>query len=103
MPRVARGYPIAGALAKSRLTPSAIPAVQAAAAAAGGFVAGAAVVGFAHRRHRQAAAVSKARRAGRILGRPARGGGTADRAAELLQIVSSRSLLVDVHLLGGRD
>jgi hypothetical protein len=34
------------------------------------------------------------------LSRDARSGG---KAGELLQIVGSRSLLVDVHLLGGRD
>jgi len=84
------------------MTPAAIPAVQAAAAAAGGFVAGAAVVGLVHRRRRQAASLSKGRRTGRALGRSGRGG-AADRAAELVQIVGSRSLLVDVHLLGGRD
>ncbi len=75
-----------------------IPAVQAAAVAAGGFVAGAAVVGLVHRRRRRAAALVKGGRARRraVHGR-ARGG----RTAELVQIVSSRSLLVDVHLLGG--
>jgi hypothetical protein len=68
-----------------------IPAVQAAAVAAGSFVAGAAVVGLVHRRRRRAGALVKGRRAGR------------SRTAELVQIVSSRSLLVDVHLLGGPD
>jgi hypothetical protein len=76
--------------------PLAIPVVQAAAAAAGGFVAGAAVVGFVHRRQRRAE-LQKGRRGARGLGRkrqPAR--------AELVQIVGSRSLLLDVHLLGER-
>jgi hypothetical protein len=70
------------------------PAVQAAALAAGGFVAGAAVVGLARRRHGGGAprAVARDRRDRR--GRRGRSG-----AGELLQIVGSRSLLVDVHLL----
>jgi len=76
-----------------------VPAVQAAAVAAGGFVAGAAVVGLVHRRRRRTA-LTKGRRAGR-LSRDGRDGRSANRAGELLQIVGSRSLLVDVHLLGG--
>jgi hypothetical protein len=103
VPRVVRSYPASAALGRSRSVPVAIPAVQAAAVAAGGFVAGAAVVGLVHRRQRRTAAVSKGRRAGRAVSQPGRGGGAADRAVELLQIVGSRSLLVDVHLLGGRD
>jgi hypothetical protein len=97
-PRVVRAYSVAGEI--QGRTSTAIPAVQAAAVAAGGFVAGAAVVGLVHRRHRHAAAASKGRRAGRALGRS---GSAVDRATELVQIVGSRSLLVDVHLLGGRD
>jgi hypothetical protein len=76
-----------------------IPAVQAAAVAAGGFVAGAAVVGLVHRRHRRAGALTKGTRAGRRAAHI--GGRGSGRTAELVQIVSSRSLLVDVHLLGG--
>ena len=80
-----------------------VPAVQAAAVAAGGFVAGAAVVGLVHRRRRRTELV-KGARAGRRLTRggrrDARGG---NRAGEILQIVGSRSLLVDVHLLGGAE
>jgi hypothetical protein len=75
-----------------------LPAVQAAAVAAGGFVAGAAVVGLVHRRQRRASALAKGRGVARELGRRGRRG---TRAAELVQIVGSRSLLVDVHLLGG--
>jgi hypothetical protein len=71
---------------------TALPAVQAAAAAAGGFVAGAAVVGLVHRRHKRTAALRSARR-----GRGRRGSGM---ASEIVQVVGSRSLLVDVHLLG---
>ena len=76
-----------------------VPTVQAAAVAAGSFVAGAAVVGLVHRRRRRTALV-KGRRAGR-LGRGRRDARSANKAGELLQIVGSRSLLVDVHLLGG--
>jgi len=78
-----------------------VPAVQAAAVAAGGFVAGAAVVGLVHRRRRTA--LAKGGRAGRLnrARPPRRDNRSANRAGELLQIVGSRSLLVDVHLLGG--
>jgi hypothetical protein len=89
--------------APSRTTSDAvIPVVQAVAVAAGGFVAGAAVVGLVNRRSRRAAALARPRRAGRRLGRRERGGRGAATAGELIQIVGSRSLLVDVHLLGGR-
>jgi hypothetical protein len=100
--------PVQGELVEPRPTTSALdhgrraaalPAVQAAAAAAGGFVAGAAVVGLVGR-HRRRAALDAGRRA-RGLGRrgSARNAGAMDR----LQIVGSRSLLLDVHLLGGSD
>jgi hypothetical protein len=78
------------------------PAVQAAAVAAGSFVAGAAMVGLAHRRQRSRELVrTGARRS--LSRRKGAGRGASRGAGELLQIVSSRSLLVDVHLLGGRD
>jgi hypothetical protein len=77
-----------------------IPAVQAAAVAAGGFVAGAAVVGLVSRRRRRSSALAKGSGRGRRLGRGAGSRGDS-RAGELLQIVGSRSLLLDVHLLGG--
>jgi hypothetical protein len=95
--RVLQAARPAGALAGDRRPAVMIPAVQAAAAAAGGFVAGAVVVKLVHRRQRHAAALSKGRRSGRELGRRGRAG----RAGELVQIVGSRSLLLDVHLLGG--
>lgn len=76
-----------------------LPAVQAAAVAAGGFVAGAAVVGLVARRQRRSQALARGRQAGRRLARGRRRSG----AGELVQIVGSRSLLLDVHLLGGRD
>jgi hypothetical protein len=71
------------------------PAVQAAAVAAGGLLAGAAVVGLARRRQAGAARERRVGRSGRARRRAAGQG-----AGELLQIVGSRSLLVDVHLLG---
>jgi hypothetical protein len=76
-----------------------VPAVQAAAVAAGSFVAGAAVVGLVHRR-RRSATLAKGR-SPRRLSRGGRDSRSANKAGELLQIVGSRSLLVDVHLLGG--
>ncbi|MEA2314681.1 MAG: hypothetical protein QOI03_1373 [Solirubrobacteraceae bacterium] len=92
-----RSIPFAGALADELRSPGVmIGAAQAAVVAAGGFVAGAAVVGLAHRRQR-ARALGSGRRAGRELARSSRRAS----GGELLQIVGSRSLLVDVHLLGG--
>jgi hypothetical protein len=73
-----------------------VPAVQAVAVAATGFVAGAAVVGLVGRHQRRALAQGSG--AGRALGR---GRGGRDRGPEVLQVVSTRSLLVDVHVLGG--
>lgn len=71
-----------------------VPVAQAAAAVAGGFVAGAAVVGLVSRR--------RARPRGRVSAHRRRGKERAT-GGELWKIVGSRSLLVDVHLLGGRD
>ncbi|HTQ68245.1 MAG TPA: hypothetical protein VMI13_06090 [Solirubrobacteraceae bacterium] len=87
-----------GSTALLRRYTAAPPAVQAAAAAAGGFVAGAAVFGLVQRRHRRAAALARAQRGRRLSRRGDPGGGV----AELVQIVGTRSLLVDVHLLGGQ-
>ena len=80
------------AVAAERRLP-AVTAVQAAAAAAGGFVAGAAVIRLVDRRRRAATAGTRRRRA---APRRARSAGS-----ELVQIVGSRSLLLDVHLLAG--
>ena len=102
-PAFVRPYPFAGAFSRDwRAAGAVIPAVQAAAVAAGGFVAGAAVVGLVNRRHRNSSASAKGRRASRAVraGRSPRAG---ERGGELVQIIGSRSLLVDVHLLGGRD
>ncbi len=77
---------------------SAAPAAQAAVLAAGGFVAGAAVIGLANRR--------RGRRGARALaGRGRRGarGKSGGARSELVQILGTRSLLVDVHLLGGAE
>lgn len=76
------------------------PAVQAAAVAAGSFVAGAAVAGIVHRRQRRSPAQSTGSRLARALGRSAR---KASGPGELMQIVGTRTLLVDVHLLGIPD
>jgi hypothetical protein len=75
-----------------------IPAVQAAAAAAGGFMAGAAVVGLVGRRRSRT--LGKGRRSRAMRGRRT-GAVKSTGVAERLQIVGSRSLLLDVHLLGG--
>jgi hypothetical protein len=82
-----------------------VPAVQAAAVAAGSFVAGAAMVGLAHRRQRRRELVRAGARRGLGRGglRGASGGRGSRGMGELVQIVGSRSLLVDVHLLGGRN
>jgi hypothetical protein len=93
-PTLLPATPVSGAIARSGAT--VLPAMQAAAVAAGGFVAGAAVVGLVNRRHRQSTAIAKprGRRSLQRGGRPGAAG------AELLQVVSSRKFLVDVHLLG---
>jgi len=92
--------PVLAAEPSRALVSSVTPTVRTAAVAAGGFVAGAAVVGLVHRRGRQSSTAPK-RRIGRGLGKSGRGNRTAGRAGELVQIVGSRSLIVDVHLLGG--
>lgn len=81
-------------LASELRAPAAV-AVQAAAAAAGGFVAGAAVIRLVDRRRRSGALAARGAR--RSTARRGRGGG------ERVQIVGSRSLLLDVHLLAGPD
>ena len=65
--------------------PATLPAVQVAAVAATGFVAGAATVALVKRR------------AARKVARNSRGGSR--RAVDLLPIAASRSFLVDVHVL----
>lgn len=73
---------------------SVAPATQAMVVAASGFVAGAAVIGLAVRRRGGAARGPAKRRGARR-----RGG----RRGETVKIVGTRSLLVDVHLLGGAE
>lgn len=69
------------------------PASQAVAVAAGGFIAGAAVVGLtARRRARRPAARTPGRRSRRARGP----------AGELVRILGTRSLLLDIHLLDAR-
>jgi hypothetical protein len=93
----ALGTRAAGATVSRPAPALVVPAVQVAAAAAGGFVAGAALVGLLHRQRRRDA-LEGARRGRRGVRR----GRAAARGGELLQIVGSRSLLLDVHLLGER-
>lgn len=90
---IAEAVPVREELAPQR--GSSLPAVQAAAAAAGGFVAGAAVVGLVSRR-RSGVALTKGRRP-----RPLRRARQGQAGPELLQVVGTRTLLLDVHLLGG--
>ncbi len=91
-PRVVAAQPRGGLPAQRR--PTVLPVVQAAAVAAGGFVAGAAVVGLVNRHNRRSRALERGRRGAGRLRRGGRGGVPA-------QVVGSRSFLVDVHLLGG--
>ena len=76
---------VAEVRALERPMPVVLPVVQAAAVAATGFVAGAATIAVVHHR--------RTRRASRKRGK---------RPADLLDVVTSRSFLVDVHLLGRR-
>jgi hypothetical protein len=87
----------------SRALGRSLAPVQVAAVAAGSFVAGAAVVGLAHRRRGRAAGALA--REGRRGGRAAIGRGwrKVGKGGELVQIIGTRSLLVDMHLLGGVD
>jgi hypothetical protein len=84
------GLPVlAEVRALSSSSPASLPGVQAAAAAATGFVAGAATIALVRRRSSR-----KLARANRSFPR---------RAADALPIVASRTFIVDVHLLAGRD
>jgi hypothetical protein len=71
-----------------RPSPASLPAVQAAAAAATGFVAGAATIALV-KRH-SARKLARAQRAPR-------------RPIDMLPIVGSRTFLVDVHLVAKQD
>jgi hypothetical protein len=91
--------PTESAVAVPRQARAVVPAVQAAAVAATGFVAGAAAAGLVRRRRNRRELVRSGSH------RRITAGGRGRAASELVQIVGSRSLLVDVHLLGvpGRD
>ncbi len=79
MPVLADVHPL------ERPAPAALPAVQAAAAAATGFVAGAATIALVKRHH--ARKLARARRS------------APRRSLEMLPVLASRTFLVDVHLL----
>ncbi|HEX4280509.1 MAG TPA: hypothetical protein VHZ27_07055 [Solirubrobacteraceae bacterium] len=84
---VVDGFPVlAEVRTVERVSAASLPAMQAAAAAATGFVAGAATVALVRRRH------------ARKLARTGRSGPR--RAVDMLPIVGSRSFLVDVHVIG---
>jgi hypothetical protein len=86
----------------ARRAPGGLPVRAAGALAAGGFMAGAALVGIVGRRQRRSRALLSAPRHSRLAGRRGRGGVSARRRPEpeRLQIVGTRKLLIDVHLLG---
>jgi hypothetical protein len=69
---------------------------QTAAAAAGGVIAGAAMLGLVRRRQSKRAALARVR-APRRVGRT---GKRSKHVGELVEVVGTRSLLVDIHLLG---
>ncbi len=77
------------------LVRSVAPATQAMVLAASGFAAGAAVVGLAVRRRGGVVRGPAKRRGARKQG--------GKRGGETVKIVGTRSLLVDVHLLGGAE
>jgi hypothetical protein len=76
---------LADVRAVERVSPASLPAVQAAAAAGAGFVAGAATVALVKRR------------AARKMARNGRSGSR--RAVDMLPIAATRSFLVDVHVI----
>jgi hypothetical protein len=85
-------------VASRALTLTLTSPAQAAAVAVGSFVAGAAAVGLVHRRQTKRRALSAGRPPRRLSRRGERGARGA--VGELVQVVASRSFLVDVHLLG---
>lgn len=96
---------MSGPAARSRALVARMPApVQSAVAALGGVLAGAAIVGLVRRRNRHRSGALARHSPIRVLRRGAgrRGRGRGGAASELVQVVASRSLLVDVHLLGSR-
>ncbi len=97
--RITRLPPPPGSLPAPARPRSAVPVRAAAAAAAGGFMAGAAVVGIVGRRHRRALALGGKRRPS-LAARRRRAAGRRAPVAQPLQIVASRKVLLDIHLLG---
>jgi len=98
--RITRLTPAPGASVVARPSPG-LPVRAGAALAAGGFMAGAALVGIVGRRQRRSNALVKGARRTRLAARrPRRRASVKAPAAELLQIVGTRKLLIDVHLLG---
>ena len=100
--RITRLGPAPGSLPAPRAQRS-LPARAAAAVAAGGFVAGAAAVGIAGRRQRRSRALTKGPRRAGLLERSLRRGAAGSRRTapvERLEILGTRKLLIDVHLLG---
>jgi hypothetical protein len=75
--------------------------VQSAVAVLGGVLAGAAIVGLVRRRSRRRSGALARRSPIRALRRGSDRGRRGP-ASEIVQVVASRSLLVDVHLLGSR-
>jgi len=101
--RITRLGPVPGSLPGPPARRAALPARTAAAVAAGGFVAGAAALGMAGRRQRRSKALAKGPRRAGLLERSLRRGAAGRRGAapaERLQIIETRKLLIDVHLLG---
>ncbi len=96
--RITRLAPAPGSLPAPARQRSAVAAKAAAAAAAGGFMAGAAVVAVVGRRQRRALAPAGPRR--RSLAARRRRPGRRPAGAEPLQIIASRKVLLDIHLLG---
>lgn len=87
LPVLAEVRPIQGEAVSGELVRAApSPAVQAAAVAATGFVAGAATVALARRRASRRSVPSRRRR-----------------GRDRLDVAASRSFLVDIHLLNPRD
>lgn len=93
---------VSGSAGRVRALVVRMPApVQGAVAALGGVLAGAALVGFVRRRNRRRSGALARRSPVRAI-RRRRESGRRGSASELVQVVASRSLLVDVHLLGSR-
>lgn len=84
-----QGVPVLAEVRPIERAPAGIPAVQAAAAAATGFVAGAATIALVRRR------------SARRLARPHRN--APRRPVDMLPIVGSRTFLIDVHLVAKPD